>query len=516
VLCDAHTASLSFYGIVAVAGMPPRVEKTVFLCYRRTNAPWALAIFQHLNGHGYDVFFDFLSIASGDFERVILGNIEARAHFLVLLTPSALERCWEPDDWLRREIETALALKRNIVPLMLDGFDFEAPGNASQLTGRIATLKRYNALRVPVEYFDEAMGRLRNQFLSVPLETVPHPASPDLQQIARNQQAAAGSEPTVQEQELTAQAYFERGRQATDPAEKLRFYNQAIRVKPDFALALVVRGNLRAKQGDAVGAREDFDAAIRSRPDDAYALTQRGGFRQAQGYGAGAREDFDAAIRLEPDEAYALTKRGVLRQEQGDLAGALEDFDAAIRVQPDYVWALTLRGDLRQAQGYSAGAREDLDAEIRLRPHGVYALTKRGVLRQEQGDLAGAREDFDAAIRVQPDYKWALTQRASLRRKQGDSSGAREDYDTAIRFNPNDADSFFLRAILRQAQGDPTGAREDIDTAIRLIPDNADNFRFRAILREEQGDTTGAREDYDAVTRLNRKLGPRWTPKSGH
>jgi hypothetical protein len=68
------------------------IEKTVFLSYRRTNIPWALAIFQNLTQHGFDVFLDYTGIASGDFERVIIGNIIARAHFIVLLTPSALER----------------------------------------------------------------------------------------------------------------------------------------------------------------------------------------------------------------------------------------------------------------------------------------------------------------------------------------------------------------------------------------------------------------------------------------
>jgi hypothetical protein len=96
----------------------------VFISYRRSNISWALAIYQDLTAHGYDVFFDYDGIASGDFERVIIENITARSHFLVLLTPTALERCDDPDDWLRREIETALAKKRNIVPLMLDGFDF--------------------------------------------------------------------------------------------------------------------------------------------------------------------------------------------------------------------------------------------------------------------------------------------------------------------------------------------------------------------------------------------------------
>src|SRR5207253_3754505 len=123
-----------------------RIEKTVFISYRRVNAPWALAIFQNLTNQGYDVFFDYSGIGSGDFERIILGNITARAHFLVLLTPSALERCDDPVDWLRREIETALANQRNIVPLMLEGFDFGTPKIASQLTGKLAALKHYNGL----------------------------------------------------------------------------------------------------------------------------------------------------------------------------------------------------------------------------------------------------------------------------------------------------------------------------------------------------------------------------------
>jgi hypothetical protein len=85
-----------------------RIEKTVFISYRRTNFAWAVAIFQNLTQHGYDVFLDYSGIAAGDFERVILENIRARAHFIVLLTPSALERCGAPGDWLRREIEEAL------------------------------------------------------------------------------------------------------------------------------------------------------------------------------------------------------------------------------------------------------------------------------------------------------------------------------------------------------------------------------------------------------------------------
>ncbi len=104
------------------------------------------------------MFFDYTGIASGDFESVILENIRARAHFLVLLTPSALERCGEPGDWLRREIEAALESRRNIVPLMLEGFDFGTPAIAQSAHGQADSTQAVQRIEHPAEYF-EAMGR---------------------------------------------------------------------------------------------------------------------------------------------------------------------------------------------------------------------------------------------------------------------------------------------------------------------------------------------------------------------
>jgi tetratricopeptide (TPR) repeat protein len=255
-----------------------RIEKTVFICYRRTNVPWALAIFQNLTNYGYDAFFDFQGIASGDFERVILENVRARAHFLVLLTPSALERCGDRGDWLRREIETAMEFRRNIVPLMLDNFDFGAPSTVSQLTGALTALKHYNAPRVPADYFLEAMGRLRDKFLNVPLESVSHPdsLSAPARQAAVAQQAAASAAPAVGQEELTAQGWFEKGFDAADPDEKIRCYTEAIRLKPDSVEAYNNRGSARADKGDLDGALKDYTEALRLKPDDADTYYKRG------------------------------------------------------------------------------------------------------------------------------------------------------------------------------------------------------------------------------------------------
>ena len=313
-----------------------RIEKTVFLSYRRTNIPWALAIFQNLTQHGFDVFFDYSGIASGDFERVILGSITARAHFLILLTPSALERCSDPGDWLRREIETALASQRNTVPLMLEGFDFGTPRIASQLTGALAALKHYNGLSIPPEYFLEAMERLRGRYLNVPLTAVLHPASLSAQRAATEQKAAADAAPVVQEEELTAQQWFERGFAASDLDEAVRFYSEAIRLKPDYAEAFHDRGNARRAKGDLEGPLQDYSEAIRLKPDYAEAFYDRGKARRAKGDVEGTLQDISEAIRLKPGYAEAFYDRGDARRAKGDLEGALQDYNEAIRLKPDY------------------------------------------------------------------------------------------------------------------------------------------------------------------------------------
>jgi tetratricopeptide (TPR) repeat protein len=371
-----------------------RIEKTVFISYRRTNAFGALAIFQYLTHHGYDVFFDYDGIPSGDFETSILENIRTRAHFVVLLTPSALERCSEPEDWLRREIETALDEKRNIIPLMLEGFSFGTPAIADQLTGKLVLLRKYQELRVPVDYFAEAMDRLRTRFLNVALDAVPHPASLPAAQAAKTQQVAARAAPIVQEEELSAQTYFERGFSAVDPDEKIRFYTEAIRLKPDYADAYNNRGLVRIDKGDVEGALGDYTEAIRLKPEYALAYNNRGTVHKTKGDVEGALRDYEEAIRLEPDFALAYNNRGTARKAKGDVEGALRDYEEAIRLKPDYALAYIGRGTARQAKGDVEGALRDCDEAIRLKPDYPLVYYNRAVLKGDRSEYRDAITDF--------------------------------------------------------------------------------------------------------------------------
>ncbi len=169
----------------------------------------ARAIFQDLRANGYDVFMDVENIDSGQFDRIILNQIEARAHFLIILTPGTVDRCAEPGDWLRREIEYAMDKQRNIVPLFVSGFTFT--GTEKYLTGKLAELQGFNGLNVYDDYFDEAMTKLRTRRLKQPVYGVVKPAPLGDQPEVQRKIAEVSAQPATTEMELSAEYYFTRG-----------------------------------------------------------------------------------------------------------------------------------------------------------------------------------------------------------------------------------------------------------------------------------------------------------------
>jgi tetratricopeptide (TPR) repeat protein len=98
------------------------------------------------------------------------------------------------------------------------------------------------------------------------LTAVLHPASLSAQRAATEQKTAAQAAPAVQKEELTATQWAERGFAAASVDEKLRFYNEAMRLNPHDADAYSSRGDARRARGDVEGAVKDYTEAIQLKP----------------------------------------------------------------------------------------------------------------------------------------------------------------------------------------------------------------------------------------------------------
>lgn len=133
----------------------------IFISYRRSSYDTANLIATRLRTAGYSVFFDMETLRSGKFNEQLYEVIDNCQDFVVVLPPEALDRCVNEEDWVRLEICRAMVGKKNIVPVMLNGFTWPDP-----MPSGMEELSYYQALTATsTEYFDMAMERLQKRYL---------------------------------------------------------------------------------------------------------------------------------------------------------------------------------------------------------------------------------------------------------------------------------------------------------------------------------------------------------------
>lgn len=133
----------------------------IFISYRRDGGDMtAMYIYQALKERGYNVFYDLEVLRAGKFNDALLENIRACKDFVLILSPHALDRCGDENDWVRKEIAEALRQKKNIIPVMLNGFTFP-----EYLPDEIDDVRYQNGLTATTEYFMESVNRLCSRYL---------------------------------------------------------------------------------------------------------------------------------------------------------------------------------------------------------------------------------------------------------------------------------------------------------------------------------------------------------------
>lgn len=128
----------------------------VFVSYRRSSFESANLIAEKLRSMGYSVFFDVESLRSGNFNEQLFNVIDNCLDFILVLPPNALDRCVNEDDWVRKEVIHAMVNNKNIIPVMLAGFEWPTP-----MPNGLEELSKYQAISAGErEYFDMSMKRL--------------------------------------------------------------------------------------------------------------------------------------------------------------------------------------------------------------------------------------------------------------------------------------------------------------------------------------------------------------------
>jgi membrane-associated phospholipid phosphatase len=140
--------------------LPRNNRPQVFISYRREHGSEVARIVQtELMRRGIPCFLDVKDLKAEHFDNRLLKAIEDAPNFILVLTPNALDRCTDTEDWLRREIAHALRHQKHIIPLLLNNFQFPP---ANQLPEDIRGIERHNGVTYSHEYFEATFDKLES------------------------------------------------------------------------------------------------------------------------------------------------------------------------------------------------------------------------------------------------------------------------------------------------------------------------------------------------------------------
>ena len=132
----------------------------VFISYRRSNGSQLASLLKvHLEIRNLSVFLDVDRLEAGKFDNNLLANIRSARNFVLVLTPGALDRCFndvDQRDWIHKEVACALASQCNIIPV----FDNFLMPESDKLPETMKMVTSYNGVKWIHDYQEACVDKI--------------------------------------------------------------------------------------------------------------------------------------------------------------------------------------------------------------------------------------------------------------------------------------------------------------------------------------------------------------------
>lgn len=125
----------------------PRPSYHIFLSYRREDGQHlARMLKESLVRKGYRVFLDLDELQDGIFDECILEALDEAPIYMLLMTKQCFTSCNDENDWIRREVERAIAKGKVIIPINPDRQFEDYPDDIPEHIKQALKVHQYSAL----------------------------------------------------------------------------------------------------------------------------------------------------------------------------------------------------------------------------------------------------------------------------------------------------------------------------------------------------------------------------------
>jgi tetratricopeptide (TPR) repeat protein len=220
---------------------------------------------------------------------------------------------------------------------------------------------------------------------------------------------------------------FERGQSAHargDLEKALIYYEQALKVRPEFPEAEFQRGNALVSLGRLSEAEAAFQKAISYKKNWSLPYSALGVLLMRQGRDKDAEQFFRQALTVDSKDGVALRLLSEIRLRAGDAKEALElaKRATAIAEAPASAWVGLAAAE--KANGDKVAAKATLDRVLTDEPQNLAALLARADLFTDEKNFDAAIIDLKAAAKVKPNDKLVASRLAFVLQQAGKNDEA--------------------------------------------------------------------------------------------
>jgi protein O-mannosyl-transferase len=253
---------------------------------------------------------------------------------------------------------------------------------------------------------------------------------------------------------------------AGEDQQAIKYYEQALSIKPDYADAHNGLASTLAKTGQAERALEHYKAALRLASNSYEAHNNLGNLLVNSGNLTAAIDQYRESLKWNENYALAHNGLGNALRLSGELQEAIIEFKRAIAIQPDFARAYMNLGITHFTAGNTEEGIKNLKNAVRLEPKYAEGQNNLANALVNTGRVTESFPYFEEAIRLKPDYAIAHLNLANAFVKAGRYKDAVTHYKRVLELNP-DNHNVYVNLVLTYAE---LGlSKEAIQTAQRAL-----------------------------------------------
>lgn len=257
---------------------------------------------------------------------------------------------------------------------------------------------------------------------------------------------------------------------ATEPQNAIRYFQAAIVIRPDAAIAHANLGIALGSAGQYDEAEAHLVEALRLDESLAFARNALGNTLLLKGYPDRAIAEFRRAIELDPLFASTYNNLGKALSETGDTAAATDAFSKALEIDPEFTAAMSSLALVLHRQGESQKAIELCRRALKRDPTHLASHINLAIALKAIGQREDALVHLKQAVELAPLDADANYNLGISLYEAGYVSESRSHYETAIQSRPNYATAHHGLGVTVGDLGDLPRAIVCFQRALELDP----------------------------------------------